>query len=475
MQQKFLTNLILLVLLNLVVKPVSMFAIDAGVQNKVGAAEYGLYYSLLSFSYLFNILLDLGINNFTTKNVAQHPNLMAKYIGKIAGLRLLLLVLYGTITFLIAYLIGYNASVYPMLFVLIFQQFFISMIAYFRSYLSGMLLFKLDALLSVLDRLILIFLCGYLLYFSTGVDFKIQHFVWIQFSCYVFSFLVGLILVLVNIGKIRVAINKSISFIIIRDSLPYAILIILMALFTRVDSVMLERMLDDGATQVGYYAQGFRLIDAFFVVAMLFSNLLLPIFSRMIKLKEDVVDLFKMASKLLVWGALGLAIFCFWNAKELLQLIYTNDIEHSAPPFQFLAFTFVSMCVVLIYGTYLTALGAMKQLNSIAAIGLVVNVLLNVILIPKMGVMGVATSTLVTQTCVAFSQMVVVNRILKIRFELKSSISFVVYVVVLVGGMYLLNEQPLKTVYDLILVALSVVLFKVIDLKSFVQILKTKE
>src|SRR5690606_11399486 len=213
------------------------------------------------------------------------------------GLRLLLLVLYGTITFLIAYLIGYNASVYPMLFVLIFQQFFISMIAYFRSYLSGMLLFKLDALLSVLDRLILIFLCGYLLYFSTGVDFKIQHFVWIQFSCYVFSFLVGLILFLVNIGKIRVAINKSISFIIIRDSLPYAILIILMALFTRVDSVMLERMLDDGATQVGYYAQGFRLIDAFFVVAMLFSNLLLPIFSRMIKLKEDVVDLFKMASK----------------------------------------------------------------------------------------------------------------------------------------------------------------------------------
>src|SRR5690606_2516759 len=175
----------------------------------------------------------------------------------------------------------------------------------------------------------------------TGVDFKIQHFVWIQFSCYVFSFLVGLILVLVNIGKIRVAINKSISFIIIRDSLPYAILIILMALFTRVDSVMLERMLDDGATQVGYYAQGFRLIDAFFVVAMLFSNLLLPIFSRMIKLKEDVVDLFKMASKLLVWGALGLAIFCFWNAKELLQLIYTNDIDHSAPPFQFLAFTFV--------------------------------------------------------------------------------------------------------------------------------------
>ena len=95
MQQKFLSNLVLLLLLNLVIKPVAIFGIDATVQNQVGSEEYGLYFSLLNFTYLFNILLDLGINNFTTKNVAQYPGLMAKYMGRIAGLRLVLFVLYA--------------------------------------------------------------------------------------------------------------------------------------------------------------------------------------------------------------------------------------------------------------------------------------------------------------------------------------------------------------------------------------------
>ena len=59
MQKKFISNLILLALLNLVIKPVAIFGIDVTVQNRVGSEDYGLYFSLLNFTYLFNILLTL--------------------------------------------------------------------------------------------------------------------------------------------------------------------------------------------------------------------------------------------------------------------------------------------------------------------------------------------------------------------------------------------------------------------------------
>jgi O-antigen/teichoic acid export membrane protein len=474
MQQKFLSNLILLVVLNLVVKPVAIFGIDVSVQNRVGAEEYGLYYSLLSFTYLFNILLDLGINNFTTKNVAQYPGLMAKYIGKIAGLRLLLLLVYTVFTYGIALLLGYSKDVYGILTILIVQQFFISMIAYFRSYLSGMLLFRLDALLSILDRALLIVVCGYVLYATNTGGFQIDYFVWIQFACYVVSFLVGLFLVLRHIGKIRIALHKPISLLIIRESIPYALLIILMALFTRVDSVMLERMLDDGAKQVGYYAQGFRLIDAFFMVAMLFSNLLLPLFSKMIRHNESVKELFSISSKLLVWGAFALAIFCFWNAETLLGMIYDNDISHSAPPFQLLVFTFVAMCVILIFGTYLTALGEMQVLNTIAFVGLIVNVALNFYLIPKMGVMGVATSTLITQSIVAISQVALVKSRLQLVWNLGHITRFVVYLAILFFGVGYAAYFQLHIILQLLFVGICLMLFKVIDVRLFFNLLKSK-
>lgn len=472
MQQKFLSNLVLLVLLNLVIKPLAIFGIDATVQNRVGSEEYGLYFSLLNFTYLFNILLDLGINNFTTKNVAQYPGLMVKYVGKIAGLRLLLLVAYSVFTISIALLLGYSPEVYPILGILIVQQFLVAIIAYSRSYLSGMMLFKLDALLSVLDRFLLIIICGSVLIMTRGdSSFRIEYFIGIQFICYLISFLVGLFLIIRFTGRLRVSFHRPISLLIIRESIPYALLIILMALFTRVDSVMLERMLDNGAEQAGFYAQGFRLIDAFFMFAMLFSNLLLPIFSKMIRVGENVKELFSISAKLLVWGSIALAAFCFWNAKEVLELIYTNDTSQSAPPFQLLILTFVAMCIILIFGTYLTALGEMKTLNTIAFIGLIINIAANLYLIPHYGVLGAAVSTLATQFVVAFAQILIVLDRLQLKWNIRSVASCLIFTSIVFSGVWISKEYNIPMLLQLAFILICLFLFKVINVKLFLSIL----
>lgn len=477
MQQKFLSNLLLLILLNLVVKPIAIFGIDATVQNRVGSEEYGLYFSLLNFTFLFNILLDLGINNFTTKNVAQYPGLMIKYVGRIAGLRLFLFAVYSVFTIGIALLLGYSTDVFPILGILIGQQFLIALIAYFRSYLSGMLLFRLDALLSVLDRFLLVILCGSLLLFTkSSIPFKIEYFIWTQFLCYLISFIVGFIIVKKHIGRFQIRFHKPISFLIIRESIPYALLIVLMALFTRVDSVMLERMLDNGAKQAGYYAQGFRLIDAFFMFAMLFSNLLLPIFSKMIRMNNDVKELFLNSSKLLVWGAIALSAFCFWNSKEVLELIYINDTSQSAPAFQLLVLTFVAMCIILIFGTYLTALGEMRTLNTIAFLGLVVNIISNVYLIPTYGVIGAAISTLVTQFIVAIAQIVIVLIRLEINWKLQQIVVFCLYVGLLFVSVWWAAVNEISMIFQLVFLVVILLVFKVINVKLFLQLLnKSKD
>ena len=56
MQRKFLTNLGLLLFLNLLIKPFWIFGIDRTVQNTVGVEEYGFYFVVFNFSFLFNII-----------------------------------------------------------------------------------------------------------------------------------------------------------------------------------------------------------------------------------------------------------------------------------------------------------------------------------------------------------------------------------------------------------------------------------
>ncbi len=407
MQRKFLSGLALMLVLNLLIKPLAIFGIDAEIQNRVGSEQYGIYFSLLSFSFLFNILLDFGINNYTTKHVAQYPKVAVSYLGKILVLRGFLFLLYALVSFAIAFILGWREFEIYLLALMVLNQLLVTMIAFARSYFNGMLMFKTEAVLSVLDRLLLIIFCGALLYLPiTKGQFQIEWFVWMQTLCYGLAFLVAFGLLLKKTGVPKLKFKPHFSIALIRKSIPYALLILLMMIYTRVDSVMIERIHLNGKMEAGFYAQGFRLFDALFMFAMIFTGLLYPIFSQQLIQKKDFKPILASASKLLLGGTIALGIISYFNAELILGWIYDNDILSSIVPFQFLMLGFTGMAANLLFGTLLTANGSLRFLNSVSAIGILLNIGMNLFLIPEYGASGAAFATLITQVSVSAVQLV---------------------------------------------------------------------
>ena len=106
MKKKFLTNLALLVLLNLLIKPFFIFGIDRTVQNTVGLEDYGFYFSIFNFAFLFYILLDAGLTNFNNRNIAQNNHLLNEHFSGIISIKFLLALVYFVVTFVAALLLG---------------------------------------------------------------------------------------------------------------------------------------------------------------------------------------------------------------------------------------------------------------------------------------------------------------------------------------------------------------------------------
>lgn len=407
MQRKFLSGLALMLVLNLLVKPIAIFGIDAEVQNRVGSEQYGIYFSLLSFSFLFNILLDFGINNYTTKHVAQYPKVAVSYLGKIIVLRGFLFVLYAIVSYAIAFVLGWGKFEIYLLSFMLLNQLFVTLIAFARSYFNGLLMFKTEAFLSVLDRLLLIVFCGALLYFPLNQEsFKIEWFVWIQTLCYGLAFIVAFALLLRKTGVPTLKLRSNFSIALIRKSLPYALVVILMMIYTRVDSVMIERLHVNGKMEAGFYAQGFRLFDALFMFTTIFTGLLYPIFAQQLIQKKDFKMALASATKLLLGGTIAFGIISYFNAEIILGWIYENDIYSSIVPFQLLMLGFVGMAANLLFGTLLTADGSLKFLNSVSAVGILLNIGLNAFLIPEYGASGAAFTTLITQGTVSAVQII---------------------------------------------------------------------
>ncbi len=433
MQKKFLYNLALVLLLNLLIKPFWIFGIDRSIQNAVKPEDFGLYYALFNFSFLFNILLDIGITSFNNKNIAQNNHLLNKHLSSIIILRLLLGLLYTAVTLIVGKLIGYTFSQLSILLVMAFNQFLIFFIMYLRSNLAGLHLFKTDSIVSVLDRLIMIGICAVLLWggiTSPENPFQINWYVYAQTAAYLLTIGITLILVIDKAKLKRLTFNKAFSLMILKKSYPYAILVLLMTFYNRIDTVMLERLLPDGAQQSAIYASGYRLLDAVNMVAFLFAGLLLPMFARMLKLEHGVDELVKLAFTILMLVAIPVSVGTALYSKEITQLLYTLHIEESAMALSVLIFCFVAVSTTYVFGTLLTANGNLKELNTMAAAGMLLNILLNLILIPRYQAVGAAVSSLATQLITALLQVWIAQRVFRFKINYPYLRRFLIFGVV---------------------------------------------
>lgn len=428
MQKKFFSNLILLLALNLLVKPFYILGIDAEVQIRVGEEAYGNYFALLNFSFLLNILLDLGITNFNTRNIAQHPWLIRKHFYKLLSVRFLLFFLYAGFTFTGGVLTGFSSQEMELLSILVLNQFLVATVQFARSNFAGLHLFRTDALISVMDRVLLISFCAVLLWSGwTGIELSVQNFILAQTLAYGITAVVSIGLLLKEVGRIKFEFKRAFSRMMLRKSLPFALLILLMMFYNRIDAVMLERMLPDGDEQAGLYAQGFRLLDAVNMFALLFAGLLLPIFSRMLSRSEDVSELKYLAFRILLGTAIIVGVSSAFYADFIMALRYPNPTAAGNQVFALLILSFIPVCITYIYGTLLTANGSLKALNLMALSGLVLNLVLNAVLIPQYKAEGAALATLITQVVTALIQIVLVYRILEGKFSIVLYLRMIIF------------------------------------------------
>ena len=480
MKKKFFSNLILLVSLNLLVKPFWIFGIDRTVQNVVGADAYGFYFSLFSFSLLLNILLDAGTTNYNNRIISRDPEKLSPWFSQLFLIRLLLAVVYAVVSFSLAFILGYSNKQLHLLVFLVLNQFLASLILFFRSNITGLHLFKTDSVLSIADRVLMILLVGIVLWgHVTGEPFRIEWYVYLQSVSYGIVAVVAFFLVLRRTSFFKPAFDKVFFLRIIRESFPFAMLTLLMALYYRVDSVMLERMLPDGARQAGIYAQAFRILDAFVMYAYLFSVILLPLFSRMIKENKPVAELLRFAFLLMMIPVLILGITTIIFRYPVMDLLYLKHTDVSANVLGLLMGALIFVSSGYLFGTLLTARGDVKLLSRLAAGGFFLNILMNAILIPRYHTIGAASASLITQTGIGVAQIFMVRK--RFHITLSRMIPLRTYVftaLIIITGLIIYDSGMKPWVGFVVQTAIALflaILIRLIPLKQMLVILISEE
>lgn len=465
MNSRFLKNIIFLLFINLLIKPFWILGVDRSVQNLVGDASYGTYLAIFNFSYLFYILLDIGLTNFNSKNIAQNNQLLSKYFVGITQAKIFLSIGYFIVIFLIGWIIGYNSEQLKLLGIVGLNQVLLSFILYVRSNIAALLMFKTDSILSVLDRVLMILICSFLLW--SGLfpksSFNIYWFVYSQTISYIITLITAICIVLKHTGKLTIRFNFPFILMIIKKSLPYALLVLLMSFYNRLEPVLIERILpkDISAVQAGIYARAYRLFDAGNNISYLFSVILLPLFASVIKNGEDLQSLVKQSFSLMLTMTCVIAVACIFYSENLMELLYNiqenesveaynHRIHESSKILQILMGSFVSISVTYIFGTLLTANGNLRQLNIVAATGVIINLTLNFIFIPIFKAQGAAFTSLCVQFATCAIQFFIAKRIFGLKLGSSFWISIFSFITLLVLSAVILKSTSMNWFYSFI-------------------------
>jgi O-antigen/teichoic acid export membrane protein len=132
------------------------------------------------------------------------------------------------------------------------------------------------------------------------------------------------------------------------------------------------------------------------------------------------------------------------------------------------------MCISLIYGTLLTANGQLKVLNWISVIGILINLSVNIVLIPKYGAAGAAIAVLFTQSITALAQLIYCHIKYSFAINWKEMLSYCLYIAVLLVTPLLVKDSVFQFYMQISTGIIGLFVFKLIDVKEILRFLKEK-
>lgn len=425
----FFKGLSWLLLLNLLIKPVWIFFIDRQVQNIAGNEAYGRYFAVLNLSYVLFFLADAGLSNMLNQRVAQRT---ASNLRQLLRIKCMLLAVYGLIFCFVGWLT--HIRQWNLLLYVLLIQGFTSLFTFLRSIITAHQFFTTDAWFSVVDKFLMTLICGFILYGSFPGSMSLVLFLRIQFFCTAIAVVLAAAF-LVRKRVFEKGNNESIEK-IVQLLIPFALIILLMSVHYRLDGFLLERIHLNGPLEAGIYASAYRLLDAANMIGYLTASFLVPFIARNYGDETALKTTVLYTRHGLLFCAIGLVCFVVVYAPWLQQVLYHNHAFYQTRVLQLCIAALPGYFLVHIYGSVLTATRRFRSFIAVLLGAVVVNIVLNLFLIPVYGALGCCIAAICSQYLCGITCCLVVKKELHVPVGFRSVAVYLLSTLILTGLFY---------------------------------------
>jgi O-antigen/teichoic acid export membrane protein len=412
----------------------------------LGAGEYGVFSYILGLAGFFTVFSDMGVNTLLMRDAASYPEERSKYFAASFWLKIALLFVASLLLIFVAphfSKIGIAISLFSLV---ALMSVFDGLGEFFNSFLRGVEKMELDAFIMIAKNIVLIIVGFSLLTLSPNAQSLI-----ISYSV---SLGLGAILAAFFVRKQFLTIFRYFDLNLIKkivsSAWPIAFSSVLGMFMINTDVVMLGWLRT--AQEIGYYSIGQRFVPVLLTLPNIFATAMFPILSRFAGQKEQQKEknLNEKSMALIFMIVLPIILGGIILATPIIKLIFGQSYLPAVSAFRILITSLIWIFPNVFLTNIVLVHNYQKKIVKYLILSSVVNIGLNILLIPWWGIIGAAVATLVSQTLYVaptWLTMKKINNFYTLRYLKK----IIAGAIIMAGVSFILNYFNLNVILNIVI------------------------
>ena len=425
----------------------------------LGDVNYGIFTFSLAFIFVIEVFTDFGLSELSQRSVTRDKDLALKYFGNLLVWKLIVSVIVFIVLFLTINLLKSSPetrfTVYLLGFANILKSFKLTCRAFFRAFER----FDLDCLTMYIERSALLAVGVVVLILGGGLISFALVFVVVRVFDLALTFGILNWKIVKIVPKFNFTFLKKLQI----EALPFGLFFVIITLYSYVDTVMLSFIRTDA--EVGWYNAAYKIHEGLTVFPFIICAVLYPRLSQLFVLNKKAHSLLSArAAKYMFITSLPILICGIILSKDIINILFGEGFQNSVVALQILLVGVVFVFQIPLFQIILNSVDKQKVVMYAGLVGLIVNIFLNLLLIPRYGFKGAAATTVMSELIIF-----IVYYFYLCRSYLKTSIWKLslkpLFASLIVGGLlWKFNGLPL---FLLVFLILGLYLFLLFSFKVF--------
>lgn len=356
----------------------------------LGPKDFGTWNYALAISGIFGAIASLGFEGVIVRDLVENPKDRDKLLGTAFALRFVASILTTILAITFAALLKPNAhSLILLVFICSLGSAFQSAYVidlYFRSATSSKhsIIAQDSAFaLSVIVKILLIVgKCSLLSFVVLGIAEQALAAVFLIFAYKK------------RVNSIREwKYSQATAIRLLSDSWPLIVSGLVISIYMRIDQIMLGKILGESA--VGVYSAAVKVSEIWYFIPISILNSAFPTILKSKATNEiEYRNQLQYVATFLLWMSMFVALIMQYLSKPVITILYGSKFEGASSVLIIHIWTGVAVAIGCIWSQWILVEGKQKLSIINYVVTALINVILNLILIPKFGICGAAISTL---------------------------------------------------------------------------------